>query len=199
MKKTKIFSLLFVSSFALLLTSCDTDMIEEKISKTVNNMLPNLWVTLIQLAMFLLIVLAFIFFAYKPLKKKLKQRADYIENNIKSSEDTKKQAQDKLNEANQVILQSQKKAVDIVSSAQKTAEIKSNNVEKELAKQIENQKVLAHKDIEAEREKTLKEAHEEIVTTAILASKEILKREITEKDNDEFVNSFVNELTKSGK
>ena len=199
MKKTKIFSLLFVSSFALLLTSCDTDMIEEKISKTVNNMLPNLWVTLIQLAMFLLIVLAFIFFAYKPLKKKLKQRADYIENNIKSSEDTKKQAQDKLNEANQVIPQSQKKAVDIVSSAQKTAEIKSNNVEKELAKQIENQKVLAHKDIEAEREKTLKEAHEEIVTTAILASKEILKREITEKDNDEFVNSFVNELTKSGK
>lgn len=199
MKKSRLLTLLLISSGSLLLSSCDTDMIEEKVSTTVNNMLPNLWVTLIQLAMFVLIAILFMVFAYKPIKKKLEQRANYIDKNIKDSEKLIKESENKISEANATILASQKKAGEIVSTAQKNAEIKAQAVEKELKETIEAQRVLAHKDIEDEREKMIEEANEHIVNTAIEASKQILKREVKIEDNDKYISDFIDQLNKEDK
>lgn len=199
MKKSRLLILLLISSGSLLLSSCDTDMIEEKVSTTVNNMLPNLWVTLIQLAMFVLIAILFMVFAYKPIKKKLEQRANYIDKNIKDSEKLIKESENKINEANATILASQKKAGEIVSTAQKNAEIKAQAVEKELKETIEAQRVLAHKDIEDERKKMIEEANEHIVNTAIETSKQILKREVKVEDNDKYISDFIDQLNKEDK
>lgn len=199
MKKSRLLTLLLISSGSLLLSSCDTDMIEEKVSTTVNNMLPNLWVTLIQLAMFVLIAILFMVFAYKPIKKKLEQRANYIDKNIKDSEKLIKESENKISEANATILASQKKAGEIVSTAQKNAEIKAQAVEKELKETIEAQRVLAHKDIEDERKKMIEEANEHIVDTAIEASKQILKREVKIEDNDKYISDFIDQLNKEDK
>lgn len=199
MKKSRLLTLLLISSGSLLLSSCDTDMIEEKVSTTVNNMLPNLWVTLIQLAMFVLIAILFMVFAYKPIKKKLEQRANYIDKNIKDSEKLIKESENKISEANATILASQKKAGEIVSTAQKNAEIKAQAVEKELKETIEAQRVLAHKDIEDERKKMIEEANEHIVNTAIEASKQILKREVKIEDNDKYISDFIDQLNKEDK
>ena len=199
MKKSRLLTLLLISSGSLLLSSCDTDMIEDKVSTTVNNMLPNLWVTLIQLAMFVLIAILFMVFAYKPIKKKLEQRANYIDKNIKDSEKLIKESENKINEANSTILASQKKAGEIVSTAQKNAEIKAQAVEKELKETIEAQRVLAHKDIEDERKKMIEEANEHIVSTAIETSKQILKREVKVEDNDKYISDFIDQLNKEDK
>ena len=88
----------------LLLSSCDANEIGDRIKTTVFDMLPNLWVTLIQLTIFILVVILFMIFAYKPLKKKLNERSEYIEKNIKDSENAKKEAQEALNKANEIIL-----------------------------------------------------------------------------------------------
>ena len=87
----------------LLLSSCDTNEIGDRIKTTVFDMLPNLWVTLIQLTIFILVVILFMIFAYKPLKKKLNERSEYIEKNIKDSENAIKEAQEALNKANEII------------------------------------------------------------------------------------------------
>lgn len=186
-----------VSLVSLLsLSSCDTEMIKDRISFTVNNMLPNLWLTLIQLALFVAVAIAFVLLAYKPLKKKLNERANYVEKNIKDSEAKVDEAQNKINEANAYLLAQQKKAGEIIQSAQKTAETKANDLERELALSIEKQKQTAHKDIENERNKMLKEAKSEIISTAISTSKEILGRNVTIDDNSEYVNKFIEELNK---
>ena len=186
-----------VSLVSLLsLSSCDTEMIKDRISFTVNNMLPNLWLTLIQLALFVAVAIAFVLLAYKPLKKKLNERANYVEKNIKDSEAKVNEAQNKINEANAYLLAQQKKAGEIIQSAQKTAETKANDLERELALSIEKQKQTAHKDIENERNKMLKEAKSEIISTAISTSKEILGRNVTIDDNSEYVNKFIEELNK---
>ena len=185
------FSLLF------LLSSCDAEEIGDRIKTTVFDMLPNLWVTLIQLAIFVLIVILFIAFAYKPLKKKLNQRGDYIEQNIKDSEKAKEDAQNALAKANEIILKSQKEAGDIVQNAQYTAQEKVARVEKDLNISIEHQKELAHQEIQDERKKMIEDSKIEIVDTAFKASEEILKREITKEDHDKFVDTFIEEMNKS--
>ena len=129
------------------------------------------------------------------MKKKLKQRQDYIENNIKDSEDKKAQAEKKLLEADDAVTEAQKKAGDIIQEAQKTAELKAQSEQKALALSIENQKEQAHKDIEAERARMISEAHNQIVSTAIDASKQILGREVNEDDNKKMVDDFINQLS----
>ncbi len=194
-KKWLLFILtLGTTSFSL--TSCETSDLQNRIEDTVNNMLPNIYVTICQLAIFILTALVFIFLAYKPIKKKLNQRAEYIQNNISSSEKQKQEAADQLKKANNLILSSQQKASEIISQAQQAAEIKAADMQKEASQQIENQKIQAHKDIEAEKDKMLKQAHQEIVEAAINTSKEILKREVKVEDNSKFVDDFVNEITK---
>ena len=190
MKKSKKLTLTaFLSILLLSLTSCDTEEISDRIVTLVQNMLPNIWITLMQLALFIIVVVLFIVLAYKPLKKKLSKRSDYIEKNIKD-------ASANLEKSNQLILDSEKKAGEIVQAAQKTAEVRAQESEKELSTKIEIAKAQAHKDIETERNNMLKDAHKTIVDSAITTSKEILKRDITKEDNDKFVNDFVDELLK---
>lgn len=197
MSKKKLFlgiSLFTIGLFSL--TSCDTEMIKDRISNTVNNMLPNLWITLIQLGLFILVAVLFIVIAYKPLKKKLNERANYIENNIKQSEERLIDADAKIKEADKIVMDGQKQAGEIIQRAEKTAENKANELEKQLAETIEKQKQNAHKDIVNERNKMLKEAKSEIISTAISTSKEILKRNVTIEDNDEFLNQFIDQIKK---
>ena len=193
-KKTLGILTTLVSLFSL--TSCNTEMIQDRIETTVNNMLPNLWITLLQLGLFILVAILFIVIAYKPLKKKLNERADYIEKNIKDSENKALEAEEKIKEANRIVLNGQKKAGEIIQRAEKTAENKASELEKQLAETIEKQKQSTHNDIENERNKMLKEAKSEIISTAISTSKEILKRNVTVSDNDEYVNKFIEELNK---
>lgn len=198
MKKLKIiFSSITFSAFSLLLTSCDTEEIADRVETVVNNMLPNLYITLVQLALFILTAVVFVLIAYKPLKKKLKQRSDYIESNIKESEDKKVEAQKLVDEANQNLLDSQKKGVEIVQHAQATAERKNQIAIEELKAQVEIQKIHAHKDIEAERNKMIKEAKTELVEIAISTSKEILKREVKKEDSDKYIDEFIDEFSKN--
>lgn len=193
-KKTLGILTTLVSLFSL--TSCNTEMIQDRIETTVNNMLPNLRITLLQLGLFILVAILFIVIAYKPLKKKLNERADYIEKNIKDSENKALEAEEKIKEANRIVLNGQKKAGEIIQRAEKTAENKASELEKQLAETIEKQKQSAHNDIENERNKMLKEAKSEIISTAISTSKEILKRNVSVSDNDEYVNKFIEELNK---
>ena len=194
-KKNILFSFLSIGTLTLL-TSCDNEKIAERIETTVNNMLPNLYVTLMQLLLFIVTVIIFILLAYKPLKKKLKQRQDFINKNIEDSIDKNKNADENIKRSQEVILESQKKAVDIIQDAQMTAEYNLSRAQKELQVTIENQKNQAHKDIEAEREKMLKEAQNQIIESAIDTSKEILKREVKLEDHKKFVDDFIKELDK---
>lgn len=194
-KKNILFSFLSIGTLTLL-TSCDNEKIAERIETTVNNMLPNLYVTLMQLLLFIVTVVIFILLAYKPLKKKLKQRQDFINKNIEDSIDKNKKADENIKRSQEVILESQKKAVDIIQDAQMTAEYNLSRAQKELQVTIENQKNQAHKDIEAEREKMLKEAQNQIIESAIDTSKEILKREVKLEDHKKFVHDFIKELDK---
>ena len=73
-----IFSLLL----SFLLTSCSVDNASQDITDTINDAIPNLYVTLAQIGAFIVMVLIVIFFGYKPIKKKLDARREYVKKNL---------------------------------------------------------------------------------------------------------------------
>lgn len=198
MKKTKRW-LASLSLLGLLaLTSCDAeqaaDNISESVEGTVANVLPNLYVALAQLGAFLVMVFIFFKFAYKPIKARILARSQHIEDNISEAMQKKREADLQLEDAKAKLNEAKDKANVIVANASKEAEVSAQKILDHAASQAEEIRKQGEKDAEEIKRKVDRKAHDEIVTTAIEASKEILGREVSREDNEKVVNAFLEKM-----
>ncbi len=153
------------------------------------------WPSLVaQLGSLVVLILIFFFVAYKPVKKMLKKRADYIESNISDSQKDKALAKQNFEQSQEAILSSKKEASQIITRANKEALKERQLLEEETKMNISKLKKEAEIDIQKSKEESLEEIRREMVTVALAASKEILKREVNEKDNAKLAEDFIEKL-----
>ncbi len=183
----------------LLLTSCESQSISDTIQSTINNALPNLWVSLAQLGAFIVTVFIFFKFAYKPIKEKIKARNEYVSKNIKDSNDALNKANDLKAESEIKLKEAHKEANKIVEQASIQANIEANKIkedaQKDIDKEMDNVKAL----LKEKEEYLERKSHDEIVSSALDASKEILGREFTHDDNDKLVDDFISKMKEENK
>lgn len=200
-KKKLLLALSLLVSFSL--SSCDMEQASGNISGSVNdtisNALPNLYVTLAQLGVFALMVFVFFKFAYQPIKKKIKERQDYIEKNIQDAELMNQDANRNLEDSKMNLDQSHVRADDIINQAKKTAQVSADKILEDANKKAEQIRMQSEKDAQELKEEVKRQAHDEIVTTAIAASKEILGRELTKEDNDKVIDAFIDKIEEEKK
>lgn len=198
MKKKKLWSASLSLLFALVLTSCNTDQAADNISSSLNdtiaNALPNLYVTLAQLGAFIVMVIIFYRFCYKPIKARLKARQDHIENQIRESNEKNIEANRNLEDAKMNLKNSHKQADNIISEATKSAQVSAEEIISKANKDAENIRLQSEKDAVELKKEVERQAHDEIVQTALDASKEVLKRELTKEDNDKVIDDFINKM-----
>ena len=195
MKKGKLFTKIALFSACLFtLTGCDTSKISEEISSIKDKLIPN-WVSLVvQITALAILILIVVFCAYKPVKKMLKKRADYIENNIRESEESKAIALKREKQSSEIILDSKKQAASIIEEAQISASKEKEVMIAEAKEEIRKMKSDAEKDIELSKQEALDDIHSEMVNVALAASSEILKREVNDKDNARLAEEFIDNL-----
>ncbi|MFA6624358.1 MAG: ATP synthase F0 subunit B [Bacilli bacterium] len=191
MKKKISISLL--SLFGLMvLTSCDTQAISDK----VNNALPNLYITLAQLGAVAVMVFIFIKFGYKPIKKRLNARKEHIDTNVKESDDMVSKAKMAQEDADDNIKKSRVKANQIIEDAKTEAINQRKAMIDDAEEVIDRKKEQAEKDIEERKTLLEHENHNIIVNSALDASKEILGREVNQEDNEKIVDDFIAKMNK---
>ena len=192
MKKRK---LIFLSLLFPLLTSCD-------VSGSLNDetflskLIPN-WISFVaQLGALIVLIIVVIFFAYKPVKKILKKRQDYVESNIKDAEESKAKWQENELKSKETVLASSRTAANIVAEAKEQANLEKEKILEEASKEVARMKVDAENDIarmESEAQEAIKK---EMVSIALDASKELLAREIDSQDNNRLLEEFIEEVKK---
>ncbi len=179
--------------FGLILEGIQTwgDEIGEKIG---NNLIPS-WVSFVmQVAAFIILLVIVVFVAYKPVKKMLKARQDYIEKEISDAEKDKAAAAVNLTQSQETILASKKQASQILEEANLEAQRRQEEALEEARLQIAKMKADAEKDIKRSRQEALDDIHKEMVDIALLTSSEILKREVNSKDNARLAEDFIDRL-----
>lgn len=159
-----------------------------------SKLVPNLFSLIIQLCSLLVLILVVFFVAYKPVKKMLKKRADYIESNISDSQKDKALAKQNFEQSQETVLSSKKEASQIITKANKEALKERQLLEEETKRNISKLKKEAELDIQKSKEESLEEIRREMVTVALAASKEILKREVNEKDNAKLAEEFIEKI-----
>lgn len=157
---------------------------------------PNPWDALAIFLAFIVLLLVVFYFAYKPVKKLLKQRKDYVEGKIKDAEQKQMDAKVKVEEAEKQIAASRVEAMEIVEQAKMDAtkereEIKAQ-AKLDADKEVERAKQQIAQEIEASKD----EVHKEIVSVALDASKKVLSREVNSKDNEKLIDDFIKDLDK---
>ena len=157
-----------------------------------NNLIPSWTSFVMQVAAFILLLIVVVFVAYKPVKRILKERQDYIEKEISDAEKDKAEAAVNLTQSEERILASKKDASRIIEEAQ--ALVRKEEILAEARLQVEKMKKDAEADIERSRQEALDDIHDEMVEVALLTSSEILKREVNDKDNARLAKEFIDNL-----
>lgn len=160
------------------------------------NLIPS-WVSfVVQFSALVIMVIVFFLVAYKPVKKILSKRADYVENNIRDSETAKAEAEINAKASEEAIIASKKEAAEIIAQAKATAEENRKTSIEQTQLEINKMKTLAEEDIEKSKLDAQEDIKKEIVNVALAASEEVLKREVNEKDNKKIVEDFIKDLDK---
>ena len=157
-------------------------------------LIPNWTSFVVQLCGLIVMLIVVILIGYKPVKKMLKKRQDYIESSVRDAQVNKVQAERDRVQANEMIIASKKQASEIIANAEKEANLRKDEMIANTNQVIQKMKRDAQADIEQSRKDALEDIHDEIVSVALMASSEVLKREINEKDNARIVKDFIKEM-----
>ena len=153
------------------------------------------WISfVVQFLSFLILLLVVFFVAYKPVKKILKKRADHIEDEIKQAEEKNAMAATSVNEAKELVSSSKVKASEIIKNAESQGQEKVDAMLLEAKQEVAEMKKAAEEDIARAKEDALQDIRSEMVNVALSASKEILKREVDNKDNVKLAEDFIDQL-----
>ena len=170
------------------------DNIGETMKSIADKLIPNWLSFVIQFSSFIILLLVVFFFAYKPVKKMLKKRADFIQEEIDQAQKNHAEAVEQTKEAKKLLNDSKAEASLIIENATKKGEEKYEAMMLEAKEEVKEMKLAAQEDIEQAKVDALNDIRNEMVNVALTASKEILKREVDEKDNTRLAEDFINRL-----
>ena len=170
MKKSK-FLILALSTFSL--SGC-ADAIKK--NDFLDKLFPNPWDALAVFLAFVVLLLVVFFFAYKPVKKLIKKRGDYVEDKIKTAETREKESQKLLNEANEEVKAKRIEAMGIVEQAKEDANKERAAILEKAKEEKQAEIKRTREEIAQEIEASKDEIHREIVSVAIDASRKVLER-----------------------
>ena len=168
--------------------------IGETISTIGQKLVPNLVSFVVQLLSFLVLLLVVFFLAYKPVKRILKKRADFIEEEVNQAKENNALAAASANEAKELVNSSKVKASEIIKNAEAQGQEKFDAMILEAKAEVAQMKKDAEEVIARAKEDAIEDIRSEMVNVALSASKEILKREVDSKDNVRLAEDFIDRL-----
>lgn len=178
---------------AVLLSSCQGQPFSE--SDFNNKLFPNgLWDLIIQLAAFVILLILVFLLGYKPLKKMLDKRKEYVQNQLDEAEKAKKTISNASLLAQQEIDKGKQEASAIIQEAKTQASVEAASIINEAKEQASAKRRAADEEIKLAQEASKQEIRQEIIDVALQASSQILARNVDDKDNQRMVDELLSSL-----
>ena len=130
-------------------------------------------------------------FLFKPVNEMLEKRKALADAQIREAEKAKADADAIKTEYEQNMKEAKEKANEILTTAQRTAALQSEEVLKEAASQAAALKSKAESDIAQEKRKAVNEIKDEIGGMAVEIAGKVIEREISEEDHTKLIDEFI--------
>ena len=130
-------------------------------------------------------------FLFKPVNEMLEKRKALADAQIREAEQAKADADAIKTEYEQNMKEAKEKANEILTTAQKTAALQSEEMLKEATAQAAALKSKAESDIAQEKRKAVNEIKDEIGGMAVEIAGKVIEREISEEDHTKLIDEFI--------
>lgn len=130
-------------------------------------------------------------FLFKPINEILEKRKAKADAEIQDATKAKNEAQAMKEEYEKNMQDAKNKANEILTTAQKTAAIQSEEMLKEASQQASAMKEKAEADIAQEKRKAVNEIKDEIGGMAMDIAGKVIEREINEEDHAKLIDEFI--------
>lgn len=139
----------------------------------------------------LIIFLLYRFLLHEKVMTILEKRKEAINAEMQAAEDAKKAADDAKAEYVQRLEKSKEEAGEIVAAAVKKASAREAEIIAEAEQSAQRIKERAEESIAQEKKRALNEVKDQISEVVVLAASRICEKEISEKENQELIDSFL--------
>lgn len=133
-------------------------------------------------------------FLFKPINEMLAKRKALADAEIQNAIEARNEAIAMKSEYEQNMQEAKNKANEIVTTAQKTAAVQSEQMLQEASAQAAALKAKAENDIAQEKRKAVNEIKDEIGGMAVEIAGKVIEREICEEDHTKLIDEFISNV-----
>ena len=150
----------------------------------------------IQILNFIVLMLFLKHFAWGPILKVMKDRADKIENNIKSADRDRADAAEMKKEYETKLADARNRAQEIVDAASQRADQESRSKKDATLQECEQMKEQARAQIQVDFDEAALKMKGQVVTLSLLAAQKLLGHKMDADADAQFVSQFIDSLDK---
>ena len=161
----------------------------------IQSLFPNAWTFLSHIAASITIFAFLFYFGWRPVKSAIEKRENYIASQISNAERLNKEADIKLEYVTQQAAIVYAKSNEMMENVTRQANLEKEKAAKELKEQRDTLLKNAHDDAEKIHANMQSQINKEIANNSIMIASELLKRNLTSEDNEQFVNDFINNIS----
>ena len=133
-------------------------------------------------------------FVFKPVRALLSKRAEYVNGQIRESEEAKERSLRYEQEAKGSISEAQEKSKAMIADAKRQSEAIREKALEDLDRELRANRLRAEEEILQEKKQAVEDIRRQIVDVALQASETVLNREISSEDNSRLVEDFVKDI-----
>ena len=133
-------------------------------------------------------------FLFAPVTHLIESRQNEIEHNMKAAEDQRIKAEAMLEEYGARLDSANQEAASLLAHAKTRAEQESQLIVKQAETSAKRLTEATEAQLEAERLSMLAGVRKEVATLALMAASKVSSRDLTEADDEAFVESFLAEV-----
>ena len=130
-------------------------------------------------------------FLFKPINEMLAKRKELVDAQIREAEKANQEAQEKKSHYEQKMTRARQRADEIITNAQKSADLRSEEILREAGSAAAALREKAEADIAQEKKKAINDIKNEIGSVAMDIAGKVIEREISEEDHRRLIDEFI--------
>jgi F-type H+-transporting ATPase subunit b len=133
-------------------------------------------------------------YAFGPLFGIMEKRRQHVQEQLQSSERSRKEAEELLKQQKEALQQARKEAYDIIEQAKTTASRQADDLLAQAKAEAARLKEEAVRDIENEKNKAVAALRSQVSAMSVLIASKIIEKQVDEKSNEELINHYLKEV-----
>ncbi|MFT8320431.1 MAG: F0F1 ATP synthase subunit B [Bacillus sp. (in: firmicutes)] len=149
---------------------------------------------LFQLVIFIVLLALLKKFAWGPLMGIMKQREEFVTNEIEAAEKSRKDAAAVLEEQRALLKEARVDAQNLMEKAKAQGDAQREIIIADAKKDAERLKNSALLEIDQQKEKAVAAIRDQVASLSVLIASKVMEKELNEQDQEKLINDYIQEV-----